>query len=161
MTLPAPPLSRWRQAEAGVEMSKSSLSVGDAREMLAGMNPVLDKPDYVFCSAADDTLAAAALPLGLAMFREDEGMSLILERGAAQAHGFDVSLPMRRIVLAVNSALDGVGLTAAVASTLAAQKIPCNVVAAFRHDHIFVPAAMAEEALAILNALQTDAARLD
>jgi len=61
---------------------------------------------------------------------------------------------MKRIVLTANSALDGVGLTAAVASALAETDIPCNIVAAFRHDHVFVPSAMAERALAILKALQ-------
>ena len=65
---------------------------------------------------------------------------------------------MRRIVLTVHSALDGVGLTAAVASALAAEQIPCNVVAAFHHDHVFVPADMAKRALAILEALE-EAAR--
>ena len=54
----------------------------------------------------------------------------------------------------MNSALDGVGLTAAVSGALAAEAIPCNVVAAFHHDHIFVPSGMAERALAVLKALQ-------
>jgi hypothetical protein len=64
---------------------------------------------------------------------------------------------MRRIELTVRSALDGVGLTAAVASALAEAGIPCNVVAAFHHDHVFAPAAMAERALAVLHALQQSA----
>ena len=85
-------------------------------------------------------------------------MSLILPRAAAEALGFPVALPMRQIELTVNSALDGVGLTAAVASALAAEGVPCNVVAAFHHDHIFVPAAKAEMALAVVKALQDAAA---
>ena len=60
---------------------------------------------------------------------------------------------MRRITLRVHSALDGVGLTAAVATALAGHGIACNMVAAFHHDHVFVPAARAEEALAILKTL--------
>jgi hypothetical protein len=50
----------------------------------------------------------------------------------------------------VHSALDGTGLTAAVSAALAAAGIPCNMVAAFHHDHVFVPAAMAARALAVL-----------
>ena len=46
-------------------------------------------------------------------------------------------------LLQVHSALDGVGLTAAVAGALAAAGIACNVIAAFHHDHLFVPAARA------------------
>jgi hypothetical protein len=61
---------------------------------------------------------------------------------------------MRRITLTVPSALDGVGLTAAVATALADAGIPCNVVAAFHHDHLFVPAAMAKRAVRVLLDLQ-------
>jgi hypothetical protein len=60
---------------------------------------------------------------------------------------------MACLTLTVHSALDGVGLTAAVASALADEGIPCNMVAAFHHDHVFVPEERAEEALAILRAL--------
>jgi uncharacterized protein len=139
-------------------MNGPPATVSDARAMLRAMNPVLDATDYVFCATSDERVAAAALPLALGTFREDEGLSLILERRDAEALGFDASLPMRRIVLSVNSALDGVGLTAAVASELAAEAVPCNAVAAFRHDHIFVPAGMAERALAVLKDLQAKAA---
>ena len=64
---------------------------------------------------------------------------------------------MRRIELTVHSALEGVGLTAAVASALAREGMPCNAVAAFHHDHIFVPSGMAEQALGVLTALQASA----
>jgi hypothetical protein len=65
---------------------------------------------------------------------------------------------MTRIVLEVFSALDGVGLTAGVASALADAGIPCNVVAAYHHDNVFVPAAMADRAMAILLDVQQMAA---
>ncbi len=55
---------------------------------------------------------------------------------------------------------DGAVLTAAVSAALSANAVPCNMVAAFRHDHVFVPSAMAERALAILKALQAEAAGL-
>ncbi len=131
--------------------------VRQTRQMLALMNPLLDVDEVVFCTTADEALAATAQPLALGAFREAEGVSLILPRSAAEALGFLVSLPMRRIELSVNSALDGVGLTAAVASALAEEGVPCNVVAAFWHDHIFVPSQMAERALAALKALQASA----
>jgi hypothetical protein len=53
----------------------------------------------------------------------------------------------------VHSALDGVGLTAAVASVLAERGIACNVVAGFHHDHLFVPWERREEALEALASL--------
>ena len=132
-------------------------TVSDRKAMIRRMDPLLDALDYVFVSTANERTIAAFLPQALGFLRESEGVTLILERKAAQAAGFDAGMPMRRIVLQVKSALDGVGLTAAVASALASEDIPCNVVAAFHHDHIFVPSGMAERALAVLNTLQTDA----
>ena len=57
------------------------------------------------------------------------------------------------LTLDVESALDSVGLTAAVATALAAQRIPCNVLAGFHHDHLLVPESRADEAMAILRSL--------
>ena len=64
---------------------------------------------------------------------------------------------MALITLNVYSALDGVGLTAAVATALARAGIACNMVAALNHDHVFVPIERAQEALAVLLALQASA----
>ena len=133
--------------------------VGDALAVVAGMQPVLEPGDLVFCTTSDEVVAAEARPSALGLFSEAEGLSLILPRATAEALGFPVDLPMRRIVLTVASALDGVGLTAAVAGALAAEGVPCNVVAAFHHDHVFVPSAMAERALQVLKALQASAVR--
>lgn len=108
-------------------------------EMLAALNPELDSMAYDF------TTATVPDPTAIATFREDEGWSSIVpaERGK-----------MRRITLTVHSALEGVGLTAAVAARLADHGIACNMVAAFHHDHAFIPAADAERALDLLRALQ-------
>ncbi|MBT0667236.1 ACT domain-containing protein [Novosphingobium profundi] len=123
--------------------------------MVAGMNPRLDPRHYVFCTGA------AHHPEALATFREDEGLSQILPLEAARAAQFPVDLVMRRIVLEVFSALDGFGLTAAVAGALAEAGIACNMVAAFHHDHVFVPADEAGRAMAVLSALQGAAASQD
>jgi hypothetical protein len=64
---------------------------------------------------------------------------------------------MRRITLQVNSDLEGVGLTSAVAGALTDQGIPCNVIAALRHDHVFVPEALARRALDTLESLASKA----
>ena len=77
----------------------------------------------------------------------------------AASFGFDVSLPMRRIVLDVFSALDGVGLTAAVSTALADAGIPCNMVSFFHHDSDFVPSAMAHGAMLVLRACRHAEAR--
>jgi hypothetical protein len=122
--------------------------------MVAGMTPELKSGAYVFCSAGDRDWAALN---PLAMFREPEGVSLILERGAAEAAGFPADAPMALITLNVYSALNGVGLTAAVATALAEVGIACNMVAALNHDHVFVPAERVHEAMTVLRALQASA----
>ena len=124
--------------------------VRDRTAMIQGMNPVLIPGRVHFCTTTDQGLAAALSGAALAMFREAEGISLILPEAAAKDHGFDLGQPMRCITLTVHSALDGVGLTAAVSAALAAAGCPCNRVAAYHHAHAFVPADRAEPALAIL-----------
>jgi hypothetical protein len=63
------------------------------------------------------------------------------------------------ITLSVYSDLHAVGLTAAVAAALASEGISCNVVAALRHDHLFVPVDRADDALTVLERLQAEARR--
>lgn len=125
--------------------------VREAGAMLAGMEPVVQPGLWVFC------ILAAGSPLppeALASFVEAEGLSAILPIEVAARIGADTAPAMRQITLTVHSALDGVGLTAGVAAALAEQAIPCNMVAAFHHDHVFVPEALAPQAMAALRALQ-------
>ncbi len=125
-------------------------TVRDTQDMIKGMAPVRDPEIWHFCTTDDRDLADRARPHALAVFGEDEGTSLILPDEVARDLGFAVEMPMSRITLSVHSALDGVGLTAAVATALAGAHIPCNVVAAYHHDHVFVPEELAEDAEAIL-----------
>ena len=53
----------------------------------------------------------------------------------------------------MHSALEAVGLTAAVSRALADEGISCNVIAGLRHDHLLVPAADGDAALASLRRL--------
>lgn len=126
-------------------------AVRDTDAMIAQMAPVADLETYHFCTTTDAALTAQALPDALACFRESEGMSLILSDYVAHSLGCATDLPMRRITLSVHSALDGVGLTAAVSAALADAGISCNMVAAYHHDHVFVPEADAEAAMKILH----------
>jgi hypothetical protein len=94
-------------------------------------------------------------------FHEDEGLTLIVTDEQAREHGWSVDDPMKCITLRVDSALDGVGLTGAFSSTLAAAGISCNVVAGYYHDHLFVPEADAHRALAALRELSAQHRRAE
>ncbi len=130
----------------------------DLDQLISHMRPMLDPEPYVFCTFAGKSIAelAAYEPVGL--FAETEGVSAILPVEKARALGLAEAEWFRRITLMVHSSLAAVGLTAAVSATLARAGIPANVVAAFFHDHVFVPAAQAEEALRLLTCLAEEGA---
>lgn len=117
--------------------------------MVRGMAPERRPGVFVFAHAPgrEDLIGGA-----LAMFREQEGLSLILPEAMAAREGL-AGTAMACITLTVWSSLEAVGLTAAVAAALEAEGIPANIVAAYRHDHVFVPEALAERALDALRRL--------
>ncbi|MFB6632761.1 ACT domain-containing protein [Streptomyces sp. NPDC056362] len=122
----------------------------DLTRLLAGMRPELDPGRYVF------TTVDGPAPAGLApvvTVAEAEGLTLVVRQEEADAAGLAYDYVAGRITLRVHSALDAVGLTAAVAVELASAGMSCNVVAGFHHDHLFVEHDRADEALAVLDAL--------
>ena len=133
------------------------MSAGETnlRGLIQTMSPVLDDAEWIFATINLEDEASLA-PYAIASFRETEGLTLVLPQSAAGGLK-DVSAPMSRITLEVHSSLEAVGLTAAVAGALAEEGISANVVAAYYHDHIFVPKVSAERALAVLEALSTSA----
>jgi uncharacterized protein len=129
----------------------------DLGVLLRELQPERRDGEYVFVSVADVPVGASLV----ALVREDEGTTLVLT--LEEARRLDLASddvdPMAMITLRVHSALTAVGLTAAVASTLAARSISCNVVAGFHHDHLFVPADRAADAIAALHELSASAPR--
>ncbi|NBE53784.1 ACT domain-containing protein [Streptomyces boluensis] len=126
----------------------------DLYRLLTGLRPHLVPGRYVYATVT------GAPPAGLdpvVTVREAEGRTLVVRQEEADAAGLGYDFVTGWITLRVHSALDAVGLTAAVATELAVAGISCNVVAGFHHDHLFVPYARAEEALAVLERLAEDA----
>ena len=121
-------------------------------ELLSSIKPRLFDAEYVFCSlpGSMDTYLDLA---PIATFVEPEGLTLVLKKADAQAAGLRFEGSFRQITLTVHSSLAAVGLTAAVATQLASKGISANVIAAFYHDHIFVPTLEAEAALIALQEL--------
>lgn len=117
-------------------------------DLLSGMSPKLARSPYKFARISTLSLILFGF-LGLmrsfAFVWEEEGFTQVKETTIA-----DKGPLFARITLQVHSDLEGVGLTAAVSTALAEAGIACNVVAAFHHDHLFVPWERREEALAVL-----------
>lgn len=87
----------------------------------------------------------------MATFLELEGLTLVLPKHQAQNAGLKYENSFRQITLTVYSSLEAVGLTAAVSARLASKGISANVIAAYYHDHVFVPYDKAVQALLALN----------
>ncbi|OCH32145.1 transporter [Aliivibrio fischeri] len=122
-------------------------------ELLKTMKPELLTQEYVFCSVEGDLKEYISLnPIGT--FVEQEGLTLVLEKDVALKENIPFEGVFRQITLTVHSSLDAVGLTAAVSTKLASKGISANVVAAFYHDHIFVPSSKAELALSALKEIE-------
>lgn len=119
--------------------------------MLAQMAPRLDDRAYCFV-LVDPSSAPHALGAAIGTFREEEGVTAIVPDTVARELGSQ-DPAFARITLMVHSSLTGFGLTASVTSTLAEHGIACNVIAAYHHDHLFVPLAEGERALALLEEL--------
>lgn len=88
-----------------------------------------------------------------ALVREREGTTVIITADGARARGWDIDFEGAWLTLDVHSSLSAVGLTAVVSEALAAESIPCNVVAGYYHDHLLVPSEQADQAIAAIEHL--------
>ncbi|KJZ74723.1 hypothetical protein HIM_05840 [Hirsutella minnesotensis 3608] len=126
-------------------------------KLLRNMTPSLDPATHVFA-----TLPATANlpPLSEVrmLFREAEGVTVIVGLEYATAHDMDYSFPCKMITLNVNSSLEAVGFMAAIASRLAARGMGVNPVSGFYHDHLFVPLGREAEAMEVLTSLASETA---
>ncbi|EPP25095.1 ACT domain-containing protein [Vibrio fluvialis] len=129
--------------------------ITELQVLLQSMQPELNDEEVVFCSVNGDLQDYLELK-PLAMFHEREGLTLVLSKVTAQTHGLAFDGSFQQITLNVYSSLEAVGLTAAVSAALTQQEISANVIAAYYHDHIFVPTQRANDALNALKALSNE-----
>ncbi|ESW66270.1 ACT domain-containing protein [Mesorhizobium sp. M1148] len=127
----------------------------DLKKLLAAMTPELLPDVYVFATLTPGISRQAGLD-PVMVFREREGVTLIVTEDAARAAGLTASFRCRMITLNVHSSLEAVGFLAAITARLAAAGMGVNPVSAFYHDHLFVPAERAEEAMELLRQLAKD-----
>jgi hypothetical protein len=123
----------------------------DLAKLLRTMKPELNAGEYVFCRV--DDLKTLNIPDLILLFKEEEGLTVIVKKEFADDKKLNYSFVASWITLTVHSSLEAVGLTAAFSKALADNGISCNVVAAFYHDHIFVDNKDAKKAMEILNEL--------
>ena len=123
----------------------------DLSILLKNMKPIHNEGEYVFCCMPhESTIDLQAIHL---FFKEKEGITVIFEKTYADTHGFSYPSVCAWLTLLIHSSLEAVGLTAAFSNALAEDNIPCNVVAGYYHDHLFVPLEKVEKAIDILKRL--------
>lgn len=123
----------------------------DLSRMLATLD-VSRRPDtYTFVTGEWPPLA----PVAAATIGEDEGPTYVVTVEQARSVGAPVEFEAIWLSLTVHSALEAVGLTAAFSGALATAGIACNVLAGYHHDHLLVPAELADEAIAVLGSLSS------
>ena len=129
----------------------------ELKALLAGMDPQLHGGEFVFCTVPPGAAPECDVQ-PIASCREDEGLSLVMPREAAERAGLPCDFVCRMITLRVHSGLHAVGLLAAVTDKLASAGIAVNAVSAYHHDHLFVPVERADRALRLLRELSRESA---
>lgn len=123
--------------------------------LLKSMKPIFHDKEYVFCSVAHQNMSCLTFD-PVCVFREDEGLTLIISRECAEANNISYSSVFRMITLSVHSSLDAVGFLATITSRLAMHGISVNPISAYYHDHLFIPASRAREVRELLQALSAE-----
>lgn len=133
--------------------------ITELETLVTSMSPKLNKGDFVFCTTRRPLAEMMTLE-PIATFCEQEGNTLILTADAADTAKLNYEGLFKQITLSVHSSLQAVGLTAAVSRKLTEKNISANVVAAYYHDHIFVPKEKSSEAMLALKELVNEKQRV-
>jgi len=127
-------------------------AIKDLKILLKSMKPRVVKGKFVFCTVSDNLLKKLNIKPVL-IFKEDEGLTLIIEKETADKNYLAYEGIWAMITLSVNSSLSAVGFLAEITKKLAENKISVNAVSAYYHDHLFVPYEKAKKALCLLKEL--------
>jgi hypothetical protein len=118
------------------------MTLPDVSTVLRGLEVTVRPGRFRFEKSDDETRRLAAA----AVVTEPEGVTLIEP---------DDEGDWAWLTIAVETDLDLVGLTAALAPALAEAGLPANILAGFHHDHVLVPFDRAEHAVVTLESLRS------
>ncbi|HKU43451.1 MAG TPA: ACT domain-containing protein [Polyangiales bacterium] len=127
----------------------------DLQTLVSKLEPARHPGVYAYSIAPFDADLGALDPV--ALIREEDGWTVVAEESQIRRARLPVLFRAAWITLSVGSDLHSVGFTATFSTALAEARISCNVIAGAHHDHVFVPIELADQALAMLHALQRTA----
>lgn len=142
-------------------MSSQAIGETDLDHLIRSMEPSLHPDEFVFSTfpqnsdsgkTNEDLLALNPVML----FKEAEGVTLIMAHSTAVANSIEFEFPCRMITLNIHSSLDAVGFLARITQRLASLEMGVNPVSGFYHDHLFIPTDKAELAMAELRRLSQE-----
>ena len=123
----------------------------DLDELIRSMEPVLLPDTYAFTTFSG--VLPPSIDAAIMTFMEAEGATAIVPVEWAVSHDVPYEFPCRMITLNIHSALDAVGFLARITTALAKHEMGVNPVSGFYHDHLFVPADRADDAMLVLKEL--------
>ena len=135
-------------------MAPNSTSKGerDLTKLLSSLHVTRKPETFVFLTFPPTDSPPSSMAQQMC-FLEAEGLTVITSLKSAREHGLEGRLPSAMITCEVHSALEGIGFLAELSNTLSRHEIPCNVVAGYYHDHLFVPEEKAAKAIEVLEEL--------
>ncbi|KAL6246429.1 hypothetical protein RBB50_006665 [Rhinocladiella similis] len=140
----------------------SAIGETSLQTLLSSLTLVLHEPTYVFLTIPHEEFRAPFLfsldDIHL-LFREAEGVTLVVAQALADKHALPYQYPCRMITCNVHSSLEAVGFMAHLATKLADKGLSVNPVSGYFHDHLFVPVGKANEAVRVLEKAREDAER--
>ena len=108
----------------------------------------LNSEAYVYCSLNTNPFLEDEI---LFSFKEKEGITFLVSKSVAEKHNVSFNQLWALITVETVTSLSATGITAHISGLLSRANIPCNMIAAFHHDYLFVPLESAKKAMVVLN----------
>ncbi|MFX1284150.1 MAG: ACT domain-containing protein [Promethearchaeota archaeon] len=126
--------------------------ISNLKTLLKQIKPKIVNEEFVFCTISKDLLSELKIE-PLMMFKEEEGITLIVKKKIADDFTLHYTGVWAWIILTVHSNLSAVGFLSTITETLAKSGISVNIVSAYYHDHLFVPIEISDQVMVLLEEL--------
>lgn len=121
-------------------------------EVLKALKVSCDDVSYGFVSVENTQFKFEDGMIGT--FQEKEGVTIIATNEYLAKNGLQPEALFAKLTVEIETSLQLVGLTAALATKLSENNIAANVISGYFHDYIFVQYEVREKALEFLNSLK-------